>query len=217
LSVSSLLSLIAPFALLAQPSLPALLARVRISADGEIIAAEFRNPPAAELEAELRRRLEGWRFEPLDVDSDELVNETTLSITLHLHQQGPAVAPVIDAVSSGIEAVRTVLPDYTVNAGERGQAGGVLLRCRVRNDGSCGQVSVASASAPEKLVRASRRALEDWRFLPEIIGGRPSNPWILVPFCFAATAQQREVCSEDERGGVQTLDSPLQLVGDTIQ
>ncbi|MCQ4164200.1 TonB family protein [Tahibacter harae] len=201
----------------ADTSLPMLFARVRVSADGAIIAAEFRNPPAPELETELRRRMEDWRFEPVEGAHDELVTETTLSIALHLERQGVSLVPVVDAVHSGLEAVRTVMPDYTVNAGERGQAGGVLLRCRVRNDGSCGQVSVESAGAPDKLVRAARRALEDWRFLPELVAGRPSTGWILVPFCFAATPLQRELCSEEERGGVQTLDSPLQLIEDSIE
>lgn len=211
-----LLTLAAATAVPADTALPTLFARVRVSAGGEIIAAEFRNPPSPELETELRRRMEVWRFEPVDGAHDELVTETTLSVDLHLEQQGMYFMPVIDEVRSGLEAVRKVMPDYTVNAGERGQAGGVLLRCRVRNDGSCGQVSVESASAPDKLVRAARRALEDWRFLPELVAGRPRTGWILVPFCFAATPQQRALCSEDERGGVQTLESPLQLQRDSI-
>lgn len=201
----------------ADTSLPTLFARVRVSTDGEIIAAEFRNPPSRELESELRRRMEVWRFAPVDGAHEELASETTLAMDLHLERRGLNLVPVIDEARSGLEAVRTVMPDYTVNAGERGQAGGVLLRCRVRSDGSCGQVSVESASAPEKLVRAARRALEDWRFLPELVAGRPSVGWVLVPFCFAATPQQRELCSEEQRGGVQTLDSPLQLVEDSIE
>ena len=52
-----LLTLAAAAAAAPDAPLPTLFARVRVSADGEIIAAEFRHPPAPELETELRRRM----------------------------------------------------------------------------------------------------------------------------------------------------------------
>ncbi|MBI3246326.1 MAG: energy transducer TonB [Deltaproteobacteria bacterium] len=84
-------------------------------------------------------------------------------------------------------------PDYSVNpkppypmlARRRGEQGTVLLRVRVRADGSVAEAEVKQSSGSTLLDDTALRTVRDsWRFTPARLNGMPMESWVEVPIRF---------------------------------
>lgn len=75
-------------------------------------------------------------------------------------------------------------PVYPAIARRRHWEGRVVLKVRVRTDGTCGQVEVHQSSGHEVLDEAALEAVGSWRFSPAIRGGKPVESWVHVPISF---------------------------------
>ena len=75
---------------------------------------------------------------------------------------------------------RTSLPEYPPASRRAGEAGTVQLRCFVKEDGRCSEVSVVKSSGFDKLDEAAvKEAQRNWKFVPgkedELVTRRPST------------------------------------------
>lgn len=75
-------------------------------------------------------------------------------------------------------------PVYPAVARSRQWEGRVLLKVRVRADGTCGQVEVSQSSGHEVLDEAALEAVRNWRFSPAKRGGQAVESWVSVPIHF---------------------------------
>jgi TonB family protein len=67
-------------------------------------------------------------------------------------------------------------------AGEEGVVG---LRVLVRQDGSVGEVQIATSSGFSKLDESAQNAVQDWRYLPATLNGTAVDTWIQVNVVWA--------------------------------
>ena len=75
-------------------------------------------------------------------------------------------------------------PEYPAVAKHRHWEGRVVLRVRVRADGTCGQVDVHQSSGHEVLDSSALEAVREWRFVPAKRNGQPVESWVNVPINF---------------------------------
>lgn len=179
----------APAGMLA-PSMHSTFVYVRadVDAQGVIQSLRFREGTGERLQAMLRDRVSAWRFDPATIDGRPAAAQTTISIELKAGAEGQSIE--IASVIAGIAPLRAVPPKYLPPAGNTKQRGSVVLRCKLRADGRCTEISVAEATAPEALQKNAAKALAAWRFEPEIVAGAAVESWILIPFCFSPNRQQ---------------------------
>jgi len=76
-------------------------------------------------------------------------------------------------------------PRYPPSARRRGYQGVVLLRVRVLEDGTVGEVRVVRSSGYAVLDRAALEAVKQWRFVPARRGDRPIPMEVRVPIRFS--------------------------------
>lgn len=98
-----------------------------------------------------------------------------------------------EAGRGGIPGGTSARPDYSVNpkppypmlARRRGEHGTVLLRVRVRADGSVAETEVKQSSGSTLLDDAALRTVRTtWRFTPARLDGVPIESWVEVPIRF---------------------------------
>jgi protein TonB len=65
-----------------------------------------------------------------------------------------------------------------------GEEGTVMLRVQVLADGNAGQVEVAESSGFPMLDDAAKSAVQNWRFHPAMLDGKPVTEWFRVPITF---------------------------------
>jgi len=59
-----------------------------------------------------------------------------------------------------------------------------MLRVQVRADGSAGEVQIAQSSGFPMLDDAAKSAVQNWRFHPATLDGKPITEWFRVPINF---------------------------------
>lgn len=99
-----------------------------------------------------------------------------------LAQQDDTVYKPGDGVSLP-KVIKEVRPQYTGDAMRRRVSGAVVLRCVVDRDGLPTQLEIVE-SLDEDLDRASRDALQQWRFEPGKKNGKPVLVQIEVKMAF---------------------------------
>jgi len=97
------------------------------------------------------------------------------------------------ATRGGSAGGTSARPDYSVNpkppypmlARRRREQGTVLLRVRVRADGSVAEAEVKQSSGSALLDDTALRTVRDsWRFTPARLDGIPIESWVEVPIRF---------------------------------
>jgi periplasmic protein TonB len=100
-----------------------------------------------------------------------------------------------------VEAKRTITPPSTQGKGARitqpeyppasrraGEAGTVTLKCYVKEDGRCSEVSVVKSSGFEKLDEAAVKEVQrNWKFVPGKEDGKPVASWHSFQVTFRLT------------------------------
>ena len=75
-------------------------------------------------------------------------------------------------------------PVYPTLARRLGEQGTVLLRARVRADGTSAEVSIHRSSGSDRLDQAALKAVRQWRFIPARQGGAAVAAPVLIPILF---------------------------------
>jgi protein TonB len=88
----------------------------------------------------------------------------------------------VDAVDQQKRLVKSIAPEYPDVARLAGIEGDVTLRIFVGRDGTIRDV--APVSGPPVLARAAIHAVEQWRYVPAVVNGRPMNVITSVTLAF---------------------------------
>jgi len=105
----------------------------------------------------------------------------------------PVAKPVERAVvktppSATGRGSRTSLPEYPPASRRAGEAGTVQLRCFVKEDGRCSEVSVVKSSGFDKLDEAAVKEVQrNWKFVPGKEDGKPVPMWHTFAVTFKLT------------------------------
>ena len=83
---------------------------------------------------------------------------------------------------------RTSLPEYPPASRRAGEAGTVQLRCFVKEDGRCSEVSIVKSSGFNKLDEAAVKEVQrNWKFVPGKEDGKPVAMWHTFAVTFKLT------------------------------
>lgn len=75
-------------------------------------------------------------------------------------------------------------PAYPRISKRRGEQGTVLLRVKVNQNGRAALVKIKQSSGFNRLDKAARQAVKEWRFVPAKKAGQPVTGWVIVPIVF---------------------------------
>ena len=93
-------------------------------------------------------------------------------------------APVISAARYDAAYLNNPPPDYPRMSRQLGEEGKVLLKVRVRSDGTAAAVDLEKSSNFARLDEAARRAVTRWRFVPAKRGDEAIEASVIVPIVF---------------------------------
>lgn len=110
--------------------------------------------------------------------------ETGIRVTLTVT---PATGSVsVDEIVDMPRVLRMTTARFTEDmaAGASSWDGRVVGSCTVSVKGRCGAVEILSDSSdvPDEARRIAKRALSEWRFEPQKLGGKPIEGKVVVPF-----------------------------------
>ncbi len=79
--------------------------------------------------------------------------------------------------------VNQVPPEYSEEAKRLKIEGTVWVKCLVSKSGSVKKVEVVKADV-EMLIKPAVDAAKQWKFTPALLGGKPVETWVAIPFRF---------------------------------
>lgn len=80
------------------------------------------------------------------------------------------------------------IPEYPLEAVEKGWEGAVIVRLLVQKDGRVGRVKVDLSSGYSVLDQVAIQEVKEWEFEPAKRGGTPIEAWFTVPIKFQLKA-----------------------------
>lgn len=95
-------------------------------------------------------------------------------------------------VAAAAEYLSNRPPDYPRRARLRGQQGDVLLRVRVKADGSVAHIFVEESSGINILDNEALKSVRLWRFIPGMRGSQAVASVVLVPISFKLTSISKQ-------------------------
>lgn len=98
----------------------------------------------------------------------------------------PLASNVEQRINARFDAahLRNSPPPYPQASRRRGEEGLVILRVRVGANGRANEIEIAESSGHERLDRAARSAVANWRFEPARDGEDAIESWVRVPVAF---------------------------------
>ncbi|WP_197703244.1 energy transducer TonB [Sulfurifustis variabilis] len=96
----------------------------------------------------------------------------------------PAPASSVTLPRFNADYLNNPPPVYPSLARRLGEEGRVLLRVRVRPDGTSADIAISRSSGFARLDRAALEAVRKWRFVPARQGDVPVTASVLVPISF---------------------------------
>jgi protein TonB len=90
--------------------------------------------------------------------------------------------------STAGKGARITQPEYPPASRRAGEAGSVTLKCYVKEDGRCSEVSVVKSSGFDKLDEAAVKEVQrNWKFVPGKEDGKPVAAWHTFAVTFRLT------------------------------
>jgi protein TonB len=100
----------------------------------------------------------------------------------------PKAATVRTAPSTQGKGARITQPEYPPASRRAGEAGTVMLKCYVSEQGKCSEISVVKSSGFEKLDEAAVKEVQrNWRFVAAKEDGKPVAAWHTFAVTFRLT------------------------------
>lgn len=109
--------------------------------------------------------------------------------------------------------VTKVEPDYPLSLASRGEQGNVALQALVHADGTVSDITVLS-SEHEELTRSAISAVEQWRYAPALLDGKPIDLYYTIVVRFSAggvpedVPSPRECYGEHAEGPAESVERP---------
>lgn len=164
---------------------------VALDADGHVTRLEPIANQRVDHVPKIRERLEqevrAWRFMPGTVNGKPAATDTRLNLAISVVSNDADTASIrIDNANTGGWVEHTVPPHYPTDAIRKHISGTVVLR--VDYDGTGKVVSANPVlDAPKVdslLIVAAAKAVTQWTFRPELVGGNGVSGSVDTPFCF---------------------------------
>jgi TonB family protein len=162
---------------------------VRISEEGEVRDVQVRRDIASVTE-EAVRSVRTWKFEPAKLKGRAVTSRMTVAVTFNpappfaaniplpplIHQDDEARVQSSFQPAEVTRATFPTCPDYALNFGT------VILEASINEAGKA-QSTKALRDAPPFTAKAIQ-AIEDWRFIPATLNGKPVESKVVLVFCF---------------------------------
>jgi len=163
---------------------------VMISEEGEVRSVQVRRDIASITE-EAVRSVSTWKFEPAKLNGKAVTSRMTVAVTFNpappFFAANIALPPLIDQndearLQSSFrppEVTCAIFPTYPADALNPGT---VILEASINEAGKA-QSTEALRDAPPFTAKALQ-AVEDWKFTPATLKGRPVESKVILVFCF---------------------------------
>lgn len=177
-------------------------ADARYDATGALTSLEFPQAKdyAPALLGNLRTRIAARPASP-KLDGDvPATYETGVRVTLTVTPETGSVA--VDEIVDMPRVLRMTTARFTEDmaGGASSWDGRVVGSCTVSVKGRCGAVEILSnaGDVPDEARRIAKRALAEWRFEPQKIGGKPVEGKVVVPFVIERAGVARPTLRDRE-------------------
>jgi TonB family protein len=166
---------------------------VMISQQGEVRNVQVRRDIASVTE-EAVRSVRTWKFQPAKLNGKAVTSRMTVAVTFNPAPPLAANIPLPPLIHQDDEAriqssfqppevTRATFPTYPVGALWPGT---VILEAGVNEAGKA-QNTKALRDAPP-FTASAIQAIDDWRFMPATLNGRPVESKVVLVFCFRQPA-----------------------------
>ena len=162
------------------------------------------------IKARLRERIDSWEFQPPMRDGVAVPGKTHINAYLEASSSDDGGMSIrILNVSTGAKLVNRQMGGLTVAMMDYGYVGRVTVDVAWKGDGSIDAVTPADStssgaksdakSVPPKFLKTVLKAVQAWRFDPEIVDGTPISGKGRVPivFCMDGT------CPDSDNSGTK--------------
>jgi TonB family protein len=162
---------------------------VMISEEGDVKNVQVRRELASVTE-EAVRSVRTWKFEPARSNGKAVTSRMTVAVTFNPPTVLTANVPLPPLIHQGDEAriqssfqppqvTRATFPMCPQNALNPGT---VILQTSINEAGKAQRTQVLRAAPP--FTTLAIQAIEDWRFAPATLNGRPVESKVVLVFCF---------------------------------
>jgi outer membrane biosynthesis protein TonB len=160
-----------------------------ISEEGEVRNVQVRRDIASVTE-EAVRSVKIWKFAPAKFNRKAVTSRMTVAVTFNPAPPLAANVPLPPLIHQDDEAriqsrfqppqvTRATFPTYPADALNPGT---VILQVSI-NEAGKGRSTKVLRDAPPFTAMANQ-AIEDWRFMPATLNGRPVESKLVLVFCF---------------------------------
>jgi outer membrane biosynthesis protein TonB len=183
-------------------------ARVQVSAEGAVEAAQAQEGLPAPVAAMVQEAAQKLAFTPATVDGEPVASKTTVWVRMRFEPgEGDDLVSTVLWVSQSNPFMQ--LPLYPSQAMRDGVGGRVWLELSVRPDGSVDMDEsraesvqlrrrdggeITRQSHRKALVEAALGAAATWQVFPEEVAGVPQATTVMVPVTFCAPVKKGESC-----------------------
>jgi TonB family protein len=162
---------------------------VMISEEGEVRNVQVRRDIASITE-EAVRSVSTWKLEPAKFNGKAGTSRMTVAVTFNPVPPFAANVPLPPLIHQDDEAriqsrfqppqvTRATFPTYPTNALNPGT---VILQVSIDEAGKAQSTKVLRDAPP--FTTTSIQAIEDWRFMPATLDGKPVESKVVLVFCF---------------------------------
>lgn len=162
---------------------------VMISEEGEVRNVQVRRDIASVTE-EAVRSVKTWKFEPARFNGKAVTSRVTVAVTFNPAPPFAANIPLPPLIHQDDEARRQssfqpaevtratfpTCPVYALNFGT------VILEASINEAGKAQSTKVLRDAPP--FTTKAIQAIEDWRFMPATLNGKPVESKVVLVFCF---------------------------------
>jgi outer membrane biosynthesis protein TonB len=160
-----------------------------VSEKGEVRNVQVRRDIASVTE-EAVRSVRAWKFAPAKLNGKAVTSRMTVAVTFNPAAPLAANVPLPPLVHQDDEArlqssfqppdvTRATFPMPTANALWPGT---VILEASINEAGKAQSTRVLRDAPP--FTTGAIKAIEDWRFMPATLNGRPVESKVVLVFCF---------------------------------
>ncbi|HET6656233.1 MAG TPA: TonB family protein [Gammaproteobacteria bacterium] len=133
-------------------------------------------------QAATRDAVKRWRFQPTTVDGDPRAQRVTQTVRFTPPPRAPAPEPKPQSAGRGPALtgpppvpVHIVPPQYPRAAARRRAEGYVVVAFTVDSNGSTSDIEIVNSEPRSLFDKAARDAVQQWRFKPYRINGKPAS------------------------------------------
>lgn len=166
--------------------------RVSVDATGHAKVLHFSREIPKGLIASTTAKIDSWEFEPAKHDGVAVASETNLFVRYDVRAVGRDYSFDIAGVEVGAGITQMELPSYPMAAIQSHQAGRVLLRVDIDDEGKPTEVVDVSDKKLRYLAPAAIEAVRRWRFEPQRVDGIAIVEPLWVPIDFRLTTSSNE-------------------------